>query len=287
MSDIYRMIGPDSSSYVLQDIEDFTHLYFMLGDRLLETPAVNYGTWQSRDISGSDLHSTHELRNVMIQIPVVAENNDDLAKILYADLPWVENHFQERVGGLPINPGVEWANWPYHTGQQDLHRTAEGGKFDHNYMERYWPKFANTHHPLPHRGVRFNYGDLDDVVQQLRKDRYTRQAYLPIFFPEDTGATSGQRVPCSLGYHFMIRPDWKNRDVLFLSYTLRSCDIFRHFRNDLYMTLRLGEWVTARLTDSVRATVLTTTISSLHLFKGDVHRFEEVRERMSDGPSDS
>lgn len=31
------------------------------------------------------------------------------------NLPWADDHFAERVCGEPINPGVEWANWPWGT----------------------------------------------------------------------------------------------------------------------------------------------------------------------------
>ena len=67
-----------------------------------------------------------------------------------------------------------------------------------------------------------DYGDLDDVVTLLTNDPLTRQAFLPMWFPEDTGVVHGTRVPCSLGYHFMQRDG-----RLSITYYIRSCDIVR------------------------------------------------------------
>jgi hypothetical protein len=70
---------------------------------------------------------------------------------------------------------------------------------------------------------------------------YTRQATFPIFFPEDTGA-DGRRIPCTLHYHFLLR-----NNQLHLWYPIRSCDLVRHFRDDLYLACRLLLWVLEEL----------------------------------------
>jgi len=174
---------------------------------------------------------------------------------------------------------VEHANWPYHANGADLH--IKGGKYDHNYMERMWPtdidvSEQNSEYFDPvFKGYRFPVGDLDDVVTQLASDPGTRQAYLPIWFPEDTGATAGQRVPCSLGYHFIIRDE-----LLHVQYNLRSCEIYRHFTNDIYMAVRLGQWVAEQLALThnvdVKLGQLTTHVVSLHGFVGDTAKIEEL-----------
>ena len=81
-----------------------------------------------------------------------------------------------------------------------------------------------------------------------------------------------KRVPCSLGYHFIMR-----NDELHIVYYLRSCDFVRHFRDDVYMTIRLLLWVLeqCRLTtqdhpwDNVKTGTLTMHMTSLHIFKAD------------------
>jgi len=251
---------------------DFLDLRSALAKRLLQTTPVNYGKWQQLDISKSSVHATYELLNVSVWYEMPKWGHSAVAAI-EPDLPWAENHFKERVGGKAINPGVEHANWPYHAGKVELHQ--HGGKYDHNYMERFWPtdidvsdQNAEYFDPL-FKGYRFPVGDLADVVAQLRNDPGTRQAYLPIFFPEDTGATQGQRVPCTLGYHFIIR-DGK----LHVQYNMRSCEIYRHFTNDVYMAVRLAQWVCSELDQSIVPGQLTLNIVSFHGFVGDRSQIE-------------
>lgn len=252
---------------LIGEAHDFKDIRSKLASKLLEQEPENHGKWQQLDVSGSDLHKTYELLNTTIWYDMPKKSHA-LRHHVDPDLPWAENHFQERVGGKAINPGVEHANWPYHAGQVNLHQN--GGKYDHNYMERFWP----TDIKEGFHGYRFMVGDLDDVVTQLKNDPGTRQAYLPIFFPEDTGATQGQRVPCTLGYHFILRDG-----LLHMTYNMRSCEIYRHFTNDVYMAVRLAEWV-AWHAFGEDATIgqLTMNIVSLHGFVGDTANIEKFTQ---------
>ena len=253
---------------------DFLDLRAQLADKLLETEPENHGKWQQLDVSGSSAHDTYELLNTTIWYEM-PNTMSKLKAYVQPDLPWAENHFQERVGGKAINPGVEHNNWPYHAGQVTLHQ--HGGKYDHNYMERFWPTdldcVGGEFDDMPFQGYRFPVGDLDDVVVQLKADKHTRQAYLPVWFPEDTGATQGQRVPCTLGYHFIVRDD-----TLHMTYNMRSCEIYRHFTNDVYMAVRLAEWVAWHaFQGEVTLGQLTMNIVSLHGFVGDRNKIQELR----------
>lgn len=257
---------------------EFKAMKDLLVKRLLHTIPVNRGRWQSEDVSGSDAHATHELPNVtfMVSVPGTVGN---LQRFFEPDLPWAEDHFQERVSGQPLNPAPSYRYWPYHSSTEQDHFVREGGAFDHTYPERIWPKRANPDEMMNFRsgrsaeintGVRFAYGDLNDVVDLLKKDPFTRQAYLPIWFPEDTGAASGQRVPCTLGYHFI-----RQGASLDCVYLMRSCDVYRHFSNDAYMAARLLQWIVEQIEprDGMLWTGhLTMHISNLHLMKGDVRR---------------
>ena len=266
----------DENGHLLAaDTGDFREARAYLVRRLLNTTPANHGKWQQLDISKSSLHATYEILNTTLwyQMP---KTKHGAKKHIGPDLPWAEAHFQERIGGEPINPGVEHANWPYHAGQVELHQ--RGGIYDHNYMERIWPTSLTyetmpNHYPEPigFRGYRFEVGDLNDVIALLESDPGTRQAYLPIWFPEDTGSTAGQRVPCTLGYHFIIR-----EGVLHCQYNLRSCEIYRHFTNDIYMATRLAQHVAESLTFDVTVGQLTTHIVSLHGFVGDTKKIEEL-----------
>lgn len=257
----------------------------MLANDLLETEPFNAGRWQALDVSGSSIHDTYELLNVTFRMDM-PQGPLDARLFILPDLPWAEDHFQERVGGKPINPGKAEAYWPYHRNAGDLHKRAEQ-KYDHNYMERMWCRqlsyLTKTESTYRERvdnwfsGYRFEVGDLGSVVEMLKRDPLTRQAYLPIWFPEDTGATEGQRVPCSLGYHFIIR-DGK----LHLQYNLRSVEVYRHFRNDVYMAVRLAQWMVWSLREEMDLELgnLTMHMVSFHGFVGDSNQILKIARQL-------
>lgn len=217
------------------------------------------------------------------------------------NLPWADDHFKERVCGFPLNPGTEWRNWPWSRSAMS-HQKDE--KFNHNYMERYWPKWAhlvksptttseewsddahiasdNPKSPdIQMKGIKENYGDLTDVIHLLAGEPTTRQAYLPVWFPEDTGINNRGRKPCSLGYHFIMR---NNR--LDIRYDIRSCDMYRHFRDDIYLTIRLGLYVLEHCKIinpqdwiNVVPGTFIMNITSLHMFINDyTHLFKHKPE---------
>lgn len=229
---------------------------------------VHTERWQAIDIKNNPAAEMRELMYVEFRVPMQGFRLDYYRDQIKPNLPWADDHFEkERVSGHPINPGTTWEQWPYGLAA-DKHRT-EDDQFSHSYAERYWPKYANLteggilkevppekktpisdsyaftgnlghHYPLT--GIRYNYGDLEDVVHLLGREPLTRQAYLPVWFPEDTGAVHLERVPCTLGYHFMQRAGYFH-----VYYPIRSCDYLRHFRDDLYLTTRLLLWVLERL----------------------------------------
>lgn len=248
-------------------------------------------TWQSVDVSKRPEMVTHEVKWWGFKVNVAGYDRTDFSEPeeitqlrhdIAPNLPWADDHFEERVSGFPLNPGHEWSNWPW-ASSADKFRKEE--MFNHTYAERYWPRWAKRLGAIidkatallsmadlaeaakPNRGIRYDYGDLNDVVNQLAKDPHTRQAILPIFFPEDTGAVHGDRVPCSIHYHFLIRDG--HLDVF---YYLRSCDFVRHFRDDIYLTLRLQLWMIDRLKENgvdVKPGLFLMQMGSLHIFRND------------------
>lgn len=223
--------------------------------------------WQGVDASKPEM-LTYECMDVDFKV-AMPSNATVLANDVNPNMPWAEDHFQERVSGKPLNPGVQWANWPY-AKSADRFRT-ESEKFTHTYMERYWPKFAGAEVEA-NVGTRYPYGDLNDIVALLTEQPFTRQAYMPVWFPEDTGVVHRGRVPCTLGYHFMRRANY-----LHVWYYLRSCDFVRHFRDDIYLTVRLVQWMLDKLrrTDASGVWAGVTpgfyhmSVASMHIFKND------------------
>jgi thymidylate synthase len=247
---------------------------------LLSAPEVNVGEWHSQKVD-HPLLVTKELLDVAIEF-TPCDTVSALQHQIKPNLPWAEEHFEERVGRVPLNPPPSHKIWPWAHKQ---HQTIEGEKFSHTYPERYWPKHAGHWlHTCEDEewedgrvGIRFEYGDLDDVVAMLRRNGNTRQAYLPVWFPEDTGAVHGERVPCSLGYHFLVR-----EGKLSVRYYLRSCDFVRHFDDDMYLTSRLLLWVRQQLPGVMVGKVIAY-ISSLHIMKGDEAK---LRQELENGDSE-
>ncbi len=238
---------------------------------LLVQQPFNVGTWQSQKIDMPML----ELLNVSTTYNM-PETAEQAGVETGARLPWAEDHHLERVGGNPLNPAPSEAWWPFRKksadGDTNKDHKSEGEAFSHTYPERLWPKFANggddNYYEGEHHGIRFAYGDLGDIVTQLARDPYTRQAYLPLWFPEDTGAVHGKRVPCSLGWQFQVR-----LGMIHTTYFMRSTDLLRHYQDDIYLATRLTHWVRDRLTDATHEKLLMGTLTfhtgNLHIFEGD------------------
>lgn len=237
---------------------------------------VKASTWQS--VSAPD--SMWEILNHSFQF-FIPETIESLVEEIRPNLPWANEHFDERVGGFPFNPPPSHERWPF--AQKNNAQFGGTTKFSHTYPERIWPKHANALtssleelkleikkdcNTYPRKGIRYNYGDFEDVADLLKKEPFTRQAFLPIWFPEDTGSVHGERVPCTIGYHFIRRDD-----RMHVVYYIRSCDLVRHFRDDIYMACRKVFWLLEKLQlkdkfnwIDVKPGYFTMHITSLHCF---------------------
>lgn len=246
---------------------------------------VDTGHWQAlRDVPHT---RTFEIQNAVVEM-IIRPTKSSWAEFIRPNLPWAEDHFLERVGGEPLNPGEQYKNWPWYRGGVEDHK--QQGHFSHSYMERFWPKWANGQ---KNEGVRFPYGGLDELLALLARDPQSRQAYLPIWFPEDLQASmDNERVPCSLGYHFLLRDN-----ELHCFYPIRSCDFVRYLRDDAYMAGRMVQWLLDQLVDregnddkpvpadrtnnpwnaAVPGT-LTMFIPSLHIFEGDIPKMRREHD---------
>lgn len=219
--------------------------------------AINYAQqWLRRNgghIRTESWQGIHQPRDMFeafdfaMKIPMNVKRDitiEELKQQIKPSIPWADVHFTERMSGIPYNPPPSNEIWPFGSEKNKAHKVNQ--IFSHTYPERYWPKAASLakfEHPesewsgtleIAQMGIRYRVGDLNDVINLLYKEPHTRQAYLPIWFPEDTGAVEGQRVPCTLGYLFRLI-----NGHLHITYKIRSCDLFRHFRDDIYMTARL------------------------------------------------
>lgn len=260
-----------------------------------ETKAEKVHTmrWQGMNVSKKPDMATRELFNISmgVSLPDV-EDLQHYRDDIKPNLPWADDHFEERVCGEPLNPGKTWRSWPWALSADNFRSVselssddAEAGmsdhrQFNHTYMERYWPRYAGKSDRLnPRCGIRHQYGDMNSIPLLLAHEPDTRQAWIPIFFPEDTGIGDGGRKPCTLGYQFIVRD---NR--LHIYYPMRSCDFIRHWRDDCYLTVRLLLWVLNKCRalnpqawSSITLGTYTMHCTSLHMFENDWTQFIKRR----------
>lgn len=234
------------------------------------------GEWQGK--TDHPATSVFETQNVVISMPVLSHLGS-WQQASQPNLPWAEDHFQERISGEPLNPGEQYKNWPWY--KQGVEDHKETGQFSHSYMERFWPKFApmapgvepqdHDYNRASNFGLRFPYGSYSTLLWLLRERPATRQAFLPIWFPEDlSAAIVHERVPCSLGYHFQLLNDQMN-----CTYFMRSCDFYRYLNDDVYMAGRLLQDVTEKVREQhsgIGVGYLTVHIANLHIFEAEKER---------------
>jgi hypothetical protein len=79
-----------------------------------------------------------EVQNIFFQCSIDVDMS-------YADHPWADDHFHERVGGEATNPGRTFTYWPYYK-DDDKHRPGE--MFSHTYQERFWPLSKDSNSAL-------------------------------------------------------------------------------------------------------------------------------------------
>lgn len=263
----------------------FSAAYRSLSSILKVAPEVPNPRWQGTNVAENPAAVMHEVRHVVLEVDLGGVEDLDRWRVdVSPNLPWADDHFSERVGGEPLNPGVEWANWPWGVSAAKFRDRNE--LFNHTYMERLWPRWARRtpggrftdDDPCPSerqdegiRGIGGRYGDLDDLVDLLVAEPYTRQAWIPLFFPEDTGVGDGGRKPCTLGYQFLVRDG-----RIHVWYPLRSCDLVHHWRDDCYLAVRLLLWVLGRCReqdpgfwDQIRPGTYGMHMTSLHVFTND------------------
>ena len=245
----------------------------------MDSVVVAPSRWQGLDVHTKPEMAMHELLDISFQVANLEKSTvDSLVQDIKPHILWADVHFDERVGGEPLNPGESWKVWPW-AHSADKFRVHDG-QYDHTYMERFWPKYAGRskdgkipEYPAfiqrnPHSGIRFEYGDLNDLISHLKNDPSSRQAYLPVWFPED--GTCHGRKPCTLGYHFLLRNGFFHH-----TYYIRSCDFIRHWADDCYLAMRLHLWILDRLRDldpnwiEIKPGRFTMHIVSLHMFAND------------------
>jgi thymidylate synthase len=200
---------------------------------------VHPQTMQDKYVADDDDYSTKELQDYIYKVFNPLQSLDQLS----VTQPWADAEFQERINIIdgPINPGEA-----YKLRDRVWNEFLHGGHFAYTYNERM-------------------YFQLEKIINELKLHPDSRQLYLSIWNPEiDTwNLGSGSRVPCSLGYLFQLR-----NGKLHMKYFMRSCDFVTHFHNDVYLAVRLMEYVAKSA--GVEPGDFTHYIGSFHVYRKDI-----------------
>ena len=208
-------------------------------------------TMQDKNIEGNSDYETKELQNYCYTLL-----NAKSSEITGVIQPWADAEFEERIfapsiswveNGVrkynTINPGNAWKL------REDIWKEyMHEGKMAYTYNERIWQN-----------------EQLEKIIARLKEDHDSRQLWLSIWDPNtDTDKLGGiSRVPCSLGYNFQFRDGKLN-----MHYVMRSCDFNTHFINDVYLAIKLLEYVANEVGMEVGS--FTHTMFSLHVYKKDL-----------------
>lgn len=208
---------------------------------------VHPKTMQDKIVEGNPDYETTELQNYCYTI--LDAKSKDIPNVTQ---PWADEEFNERITD-PYNPltgEMEYIN----PGKAWLLRDNVWGEFFHN------GKFGYSYNELL-----WNNDQLRKIVSRLKKDPDSRQLWISLWDPtRDPDLLGGvSRVPCSLGYAFQVREGKLN-----MHYVMRSCDFSTHFPNDVYLAIKLLEYISELTNYPVGS--FTHTIFSLHVYRKDL-----------------
>lgn len=195
---------------------------------------VHPHTMQNKFVKDDEDFSTLEVQNYTFTIMDLSDKYD-----LVDNLQWCHAEFKERIDPSAGNPGTAWKLreevW--------VEFINEEGEFDYTYSERY-----NA------------FEQLERVIAELKDNPDTRQAIIHVHFPADVYRMRDKRIPCSVYYQFMVR-----RGKLDVIYNMRSCDYDTHFRNDIWLTDELRNYIAEKI--GIPPGLFHMNIGSLHRYK--------------------
>ena len=196
---------------------------------------VHPQTMQDKYVADNPEYTTKELQNYGYTVKDAVKS----CRALSPTEPWAEAEFAERICRQPVNPGVAY------TLRKDVwDEFLHDGKFAYTYAERMWNK-------------------INRIIHEININPQSRQLYLNIWEGEDLTKLGGvSRVPCSLGYLFQVRGG-----KLHMTYFMRSCDYATHFQNDVYLAVRLLDYVAHAV--GLEAGNFTHFIGSFHIYRKD------------------
>jgi len=196
---------------------------------------------QTKSVQNLNIENNPDYQMMELQNYTYTVSQPHYEDIPVKDLEWCLAEFEERTGGIPLNPGEAW-----------------------KIREPYWKQFLNQWDQFDYAYPQRMSLNLDRVIKALKQDINTRRAFLPIIdIVNDDADDFTRRFPCSLGYLFQYRQGGLN-----MTYLLRSSDFFEHLTNDLWLANRLQYYVAEKL--NVKVGYFCHWIGSFHCFKKNV-----------------
>lgn len=201
-----------------------------------------------------------------------------VTKPMAADLsptqPWAREEWKDRVSAIMGNPSPIGQAW--RTRSDEHMDWSEFIEFDGKPLPNgvSLEEARASANPLvasdPIR-LAYSYGErfaLNDqvmrIIRELRRNPNSRQLYVAMWDPhQDSERLGVRRVPCSIGWHFMLRAD-----ALHLTYTMRSCDFVTHWQNDVWLALMLLDFVCNKTGHTPGR--FSQFINSFHVYEKDV-----------------
>jgi len=187
---------------------------------------------------------------------------EDLNPVMpWAEVEWVER--RQGIEGNPVNPGRSFA---HRTNVWDEFIEIDGRPVP---AGKKW-----TDEPVPVGSITqmaYTYPErfamnwqVRKIIYELRNHPASRQLFVSMWDPhQDIDRIGDRRVPCSLGWHFMLR-DGK----LHMTYYMRSCDFMTHWHNDCWLALKLLHYVAKAA--GVEPGQYCQFINSFHVYEKDV-----------------
>lgn len=210
---------------------------------------VKTNSMQNKIVIGKEEYETKEIINYSYCL-LSLDQEDVLFKFTNCK-DWAKAEFEERITySTGINPGKAWELrrdiWEQFLVTERGNNNIVYPHFDYSYNNR----------------IHKNDGLLN-IISELKKNPYSRQCVLSIWDPSDTQYLGGKkRIPCSIYYQFLFRDGKLN-----IIYNQRSCDIFNHFGNDVYLAWKMMEHVANAI--DVPVGILFHNITSFHVYNKD------------------
>lgn len=181
---------------------------------------VNLHTMQDKNVENNPDYQTMELIGYSFMI-TNTDDKEELPKSFNkeSEINWAEAEFQERIGQQELNPGEAYklrSVW-----SEFIHND----KLSYTYSERIGSQ-------------------VEKIIEMLKNNPSSRNAIVSMWDRQiDIDNIGGKkRVPCTMYYQFLIRNNKLN-----LIYNIRSNDVITHWCWDVYLAVKLQEYVADRL----------------------------------------